>query len=610
MFDLTWLTLSSRQSTVLARRIALTIGALILTVSFFSMSAALSQLPEPKLERLVNTPYSINHSTDFAVNQSTDFAVGEVHLDGRQIFALAAPALSSEQQDALSMSPIQQRVEAIRSQLLKSAKTSLDHETLNVTYQIDTATQLPIISINDHYLMTVTSADARLYGLDTTTHAQNLIEIIREALIAFKEERQPAFLMQQGLRAAGILVSVFLLSLVIFYRQRYITSRYQALLKELEVDSPTDARTESISWSEQTEKEEDSAETIEEQQEVGEEQQKVAQQQQLKFWYEVRQRLLQLAQIGLWGGGLTLIVSLFPQTRWMQSIALSGLSVTFLKLLLLGLIAYIIVRISFVSIDRFIAALSRGRFLPAKASVRTVQRLQTFSGAVKGASAFVIVTIGFLNALLILGVNIVPLLAGASILGVAISFGSQSLVKDMINGLFILLEDQYGVGDVITANGEMGLVEKMNLRITQLRGFDGDLITIPNSSIAMVKNHTSEWSRVNLAIDVAYKTDLNHAIAVIEKVALKMSRERKWRELILESPKVLGVDKFGDNSITIRIWIHTQPLKQWEVGREFRRRLKYAFDAEGISIPFPQRSLWFENSLQSVPHNNSTEEHL
>jgi len=247
MFDLTWLTLSSRQSTVLARRVALTIGALILTVSFFSMSAALSQLPESKLERLVNTPYSVNHSTDFAV--------GEVHLDGRQIFALAAPALSSEQQDALSMSPIQQRVEAIRSQLLKSAKKSLDRKTLNVTYQIDTATQLPIISINDHYLMTVTRADARLYGLDTTTHAQNLIEIIREALIAFKEERQPAFLMQQGLRAAGILVSVFLLSLVIFYRQRYITSRYQALLRELEVDSPTDARTESISWSEQTEKE-------------------------------------------------------------------------------------------------------------------------------------------------------------------------------------------------------------------------------------------------------------------------------------------------------------------------------------------------------------------
>jgi len=595
MSDLKWLKLSFRQSAVLVRRVALTIGALLLTVSFFSAPAALSQLPEPKPERLVNTPYSVNHNTDFAV--------GNIHLDGRQIFALAAPALSTEQQEALSVSPIQQRVQAIRSQLLESAKTNLDRETLNVTYQIDTATQLPIISINDHYLMTVTSADARLYGLDPITHAQNLVEIIRETLIAFEQERQPAFLRQQVLRATGILVSVFLLSFAIFDRQRYIKSRHEALLKELEVDSPTDTSPESDSWLGQTETEEDNAE-------ITEEQQKIAQQQQLKFWYEVRQRLLQLAQIGFWGGGLTLIVSLFPQTRWMQSIVLSGLSVKFFRLLLVGLIAYIILRISFVSIDRLIAALSRGRFLPATASVRTVQRLQTFSGAVKGASAFVIITVTFLAALLVLGVNIVPLLAGASILGVAISFGSQSLIKDMINGLFILLEDQYGVGDVITANGEMGLVERMNLRITQLRSFDGDLITVPNSSIAMVKNHTSEWSRVNLAIDVAYKTDLDHAIAVIEKVAFKMSRERKWRELILESPKVLGVDQFGDNSITIRIWIHTQPLKQWEVGRELRRRLKYAFDAEGITIPFPQRSLWFENPLQSVPHNNGTEEHL
>ncbi|NBD17537.1 MAG: mechanosensitive ion channel [Cyanobacteria bacterium] len=416
MSDLNWLKLSSRQSTILARRVALAIGALLLTVSFFSAPAALSQLPEPKPERLVNTPYSVNHNTDFAV--------GNIHLDGRQIFALAAPALSTEQQEALSVSPIQQRVQAIRSQLLESAKTNLDRETLNVTYQIDTATQLPIISINDHYLMTVTSADARLYGLDPITHAQNLVEIIRETLIAFEQERQPAFLRQQVLRATGILVSVFLLSFAIFDRQRYIKSRHEALLKELEVDSSPNDDTESVSWSGQIETEEDNAE-------ITEEQQKIAQQQQLKFWYEVRQRLLQLAQIGFWGGGLTLIVSLFPQTRWMQSIVLSGLSVKFLRLLLVGLIAYIILRVSFVSIDWLIAALSRGRFLPATASVRTVQRLQTFSGAVKGASAFVIITVTFLTALLVLGVNIVPLLAGASILGVAISFGSQSLIKDL-----------------------------------------------------------------------------------------------------------------------------------------------------------------------------------
>lgn len=582
MSDLNWLNLSFPRRAFLARSIALMMGTLLLTVTFFSNSTAWSQLPEPKPERLID-PYSGSNTAHFVV--------GNVHLDGRYIFVLAAPALSKEQQEALSISPIQQRVQTIRNQLLESARKNLDHETLTVTYQIEPATQSPIIYVNDDYLMTVTSADARLYGLEPTAHAQNLIGIIREALIAFKQERQPRFLRQQGLRAAGIMILICLLSLAIFDRQRYIKSRHEALLKELEVSPPSDEQTDSISLPEETVAEAESAE-------LAEQQEKIAQQQQLKFWYEFRQRLLQLAQIGIWGGGLILIVGLFPQTRWMQSIVLPRLSITFLRLLLLGLIAYIVLRISFVSIDRFIAALSRGRFLPAQASVRTVQRLQTFSGAMKGATAFLIITVSFLTALFVLGVNILPLLAGASLLGVAISFGSQSLVKDMINGLFILLEDQYGVGDVITANGEMGLVEKMNLRVTQLRSFDGDLITIPNGGITMVKNHTSEWSRVNLAIDVAYKTDLDHAIAVIEKVALKMSQERKWRDLILEPPKVLGVDNFGDNSITIRIWIHTQPLKQWEVGREFRRRLKYAFDKEGITIPFPQRSLWFENPLQ------------
>lgn len=566
-------------------RVVFAIVVFVFAFNLLSVPAAKGQLSqlEPEPERLVNI---------YSASNSTNFAVGDVYLDGRQLFALTAPTLNVEQQEAISISPIRQRVQTVRNQLQKIAKTNFDAETLEVNYRIDSTTQLPIITVNGDYLMTITTADARLYGVEPTTHAKNLTQLIKNALLTSQREHQPEFLAQRARWAGGVILSVLLLSLVICLRQRYIEARHRAVLTQLERLNASKEQLESFS-------EQGQSESVE--------QQKIARKQRLKFWYEVRQRLLQLGQIGLWGGGISFCFSLFPQTRWIQSFLLTGLSVTLLKLLLVGAITYLILRISFVGIDHFVAALSRGRFLPIKASVRTIQRLQTFSGVLKGASAFCCISAGGLIALSILGINIVLLLAGASILGVAISFGSQSLVKDMINGLFVLLEDQYGVGDVITVNNESGLVEKMNLRVTQLRNLNGELITIPNGNIAMVKNHSSNWSRVNLGIDVAYHTDLDQAIAVIEKVASQMSLESEWQELILEPPEVLGVDAFGNNSITIRLLIQTQPLKQWQVGREFRRRLKYAFDQEGISIPFPQRSIWFENPLQktSVEQNDS-----
>ena len=203
-----------------------------------------------------------------------------------------------------------------------------------------------------------------------------------------------------------------------------------------------------------------------------------------------------------------------------------------------------------------------------------------------------------------LGIDIAPILAGAGILGLGISFGAQSLVKDIINGVFILIEDQFGVGDVIDAGGFIGAVEELNLRTTQIRSADGELITIPNSFITVVKNKSSNWSRVNLGIDVAYGTDIDRAIAIIAEVANEMSLELPWKLLILEPPMVLGVDNFGADGITIRVWIKTKPSEHMSVGREYRRRLKITFDREGIQIPFPQRSIWLESPGLLQQNNN------
>ncbi|MEG4226440.1 mechanosensitive ion channel family protein [Microcoleus sp. N9_B2] len=580
MSCLNWINLNSRRTNYLWRKIALGIGAFIFLLGASIVPVA-GQPSSPEPQRLFNI---------YSGNDGTNFVVGDVYLDGRPIFALTAPALNTKQQEAISLSPIQQRVKTVTNQLQGIANTNFEPGKLEVDYSVDQTSQLPIISVNKNYLMTVTTDDARLYGVELTTHAQNLTQIIKNALLASQREHQPKFLAKQALRAGGVILFMLLLSLGMRLRQRYIKARYAAVLTQIEQLNASQEQVEDLS-----EQEQDEAAAI-----ACKQQQKIARKQRLKFWYEVRQRLLQLGQLGLWGGGISFCLSLFPQTRWLQSLLLKSVSVTLLNLILIGAATYLILRISFVVIDHFVAALSQGQFLQDSVSVRRIQRLKTFSGVMKGASGFCCIAAGGLTALSILGVNIVPLLASVSIFGLAISFGSQSLVKDMINGLFFLLEDQYGVGDIITANNESGTVETMNLRVTQLRNQDGDLISIPNGSITMVKNHTSSWSRVNLGIEVAYNTDIDRAIAVIKKAATQMSLDSEWQELILEPPKVLGVDAFGENSITIRLLIQTQPLKKWEVGREFRRRLKQVFDEEKISMPFPQQSIWFKNSLQDV----------
>ena len=171
----------------------------------------------------------------------------------------------------------------------------------------------------------------------------------------------------------------------------------------------------------------------------------------------------------------------------------------------------------------------------------------------------------------------------------ALSLASQNLLKDLIGGLLILWEDQYAVGDVIVIDDQGGSVEKITLRVTQLRNLDGELITIPNGSIEMVRNLSSEWSRVNYAVEVSYDADVDRALEVMEAVAQQLYRDPQWQEIILEAPEILGIDNISHTGILIRLIIKTQPLQQWSVAREFRRRLKKALDEQGIEIGIPKQ---------------------
>lgn len=187
------------------------------------------------------------------------------------------------------------------------------------------------------------------------------------------------------------------------------------------------------------------------------------------------------------------------------------------------------------------------------------------------------------------GVDTGPLLAGAGIAGLAFGFGGQYLIRDIISGLFIIFENQYRVGDVVCLGETCGLVEDITLRMTILRDLDGTVHHVPNGEIKKASNLSKYFARVNLNIGVSYGANLEKVIEVVNRVGKELSEDPAWKELITKAPEFLRVDDFADSAIIVKILGETKPLKQWDVTGELRKRLKIAFDKEGIEIPFPQR---------------------
>lgn len=216
------------------------------------------------------------------------------------------------------------------------------------------------------------------------------------------------------------------------------------------------------------------------------------------------------------------------------------------------------------------------------------KRGQTIAQLVRSVGRVVVLLVGLMLTLNLF-IDIAPILAGAGILGLAISFGAQSLVKDLIGGFFILLENQFAVGDVVEIAGKAGAVEEISLRVVHLRDLEGRVHIVPNGQIGVVTNMTKGWSRVLLEIGVAYETDLDRALAVFRAEASAFAADPAWKYLLDGVPEVPGVERFEESSIVIRTLLRTLPGKHWDVAREYRRRLKARLDAEGISIPFPQR---------------------
>lgn len=263
-----------------------------------------------------------------------------------------------------------------------------------------------------------------------------------------------------------------------------------------------------------------------------------------------------------------------------------GFLITFLLLFCLGCVVF-----------EFAQSIFNRVFLEKWASSDSArdQTLLPIARNVVNVTLFIILGLTIVSEL---GINIMPVLASAGVLGFAIGFGAQTIVKDLLTGFIIIFEDLIQVGDVVTVGGKSGLVEKITIRKVQLRNLEGIVSTVPFSEISIVENMTKEFSYYVFDIGIAYRESPDEVITILRQISNEMKQEDPYKSLMLDDLEIMGLDKFADSAIIIKARIKTQPIKQWQVGREFNRRIKYRFDEAGIEIPFPHQTLYFGEDKQ------------
>jgi small conductance mechanosensitive channel len=273
---------------------------------------------------------------------------------------------------------------------------------------------------------------------------------------------------------------------------------------------------------------------------------------------------------------------------------------TMLRILLVLVIAWVALKIVRVAMrrleDRLVA---RGK-REGEEVTETSKRAETLSRLLRQGLIVVVWIMAILIILREIGVDIAPILASAGIIGLAVGFGAQNLVRDVISGFFMLLENQVRVGDVAVVNGTGGLVEQIGFRTIVLRDLSGIVHVFPNGGVTTLANLTREWSGYVLDIGVAYKEDPDRVIEIMKRVGAQMREDSYFGPLMVADIEIFGVDAFGDSAVMIKGRLKTRPIKQWEVGREYRRRLKKVFDDEGIEIPFPHRSIYFGEASKPI----------
>ncbi|XGV97891.1 MAG: mechanosensitive ion channel family protein [Leptolyngbya sp. BL-A-14] len=529
-------------------------------------------------------------------------------LDGKSLFEVTSPTVLNRDKVPEGMLPVEVRAQAVNERLWRVFYRT-NHAKQTPTVTIATLNNRPIIQISDDQssrsirLVTVTEPDADLNGKTLDELAADWQKSLQAEITRFEQLASPAAL-QQSLRQAmqivlGLLIAsavIWLLRNALVRRQQTLEARYQEQLVAL-AEAGKPPTTESIAASESIESTETEASAR-----VDLRSQLLAT---LQHQFSLKRQLdldkflkwvLLWVFILVWYIGIARVMSTVPfLMRWRLYVWATPLA-----FLVIWFGISLAIRISKSLIDRFMHSWKINPLLPFGETQRIALRSTTIAEALKGLVTFVLIVLGIIWTLSLFNVPTSSILAGGAVVGLAISFGSQSLIKDLVNGCLILMEDQFAVGDVVQIGDKSGLVEKLNLRVTQLRNGEGELITIPNSNISDVRNLTRLWSRVDFSIVVAYDNDPQKVLHVLQQVAQQMYHEPEWRDRLPELPDVLGIDELSHTGMLVRVWIKTAPMEQWNVGREFRLRVRQAFETNQIAIGKPQR-ITYTTDLSKAP---------
>jgi len=560
---------------------ALGLSALLIIDPIGLSSSAIAQIP----------PLAMPESSPLppGVAQRGTLESAPVRLDGKTLFRIASPAVVNRN-DPGYLVPVEARASQIQGNLqqllpnLRTRTTAIPPGSLNVV--VRQVNGFPVLFAESPFLpqprvlLTVTGADAQYYGVSTDELASQWQTVLEQKLRQALAIRQPGALGTQLRLFFKVLAGTLLITLVLGIvwimlgrRESYLRQQYQnqsSLMQAQQdtVDDPAHVPTTSTPHS---------ANHL---LRLQRRRQFVQFLRWLNFW------MITFA----WAGGTAYALRLFPQTRQLaRQVVLAPLF-----LLVAWFVLGLINRLIDFTTDKVVQQLADSQILTPS----DLQRITTITKVVKGVKMVLVYTIGAL--LVFQWLDLLPgtVLALGTLAALVVSLGAQNLIRDLVNGFMILVEDQYRIGDVVGIGTKGGLVTDFNLRITQLRNPDGHLITVPNSVITEVENLSRDWSRADFRIEVAYDTDVDLALSIVRRTTEKMARDPKWRNQILDTREFFGVDHISHQGMVIRIWIKTLPIKQWDVAMELRRLLKKAFDEHDIRIGIPQQ-LWIQNESSS-----------
>lgn len=525
--------------------------------------------------RLTSDRQQIGSSPSTTIGTQEIITMNPVKLDGRTLFTIAG--MSPD--DNKNSEPLNNRARFIEESLYKLLEEDFDPASLRVEVH-DKGDHTKIVAsdngkLKDVPLFILTPLDARVAGFTLEESSSYIAKATQKALKQAWQERQPDYLRRQAKLAGILFFSAIALSTTIWALQKQLKKR-EAVLREQKIscDRKMTANMSSTGYCREL-----ATEQLHNRQMLGRQ--------------GLQSYSLQISQGVIWLGAVALTLGLFPVTRAWEW--------TILELpLLFGalLIAIAAAKASGILVDRTLEKwLKHRQTVSPRELERWLLRTSSFAPIVKGAIATILITAAVLFVLSRLGIPLAPILAGAGILSLAVSLGSQRLIADLISGTLILIEDQYAIGDFVTLNeNAFGKVERLNLRATSLRNRQGNLITLSNSDIKQVNNLSKDWARAKLYIPVRYSADVDRTIEVIEQVIEEMKADSFWRDLIQEA-EVRGVEDIDGYGFTIGVRFQTQPGAFRKVIRECRRRLKPAFDK--ANIQFAERPIYQSGQTSS-----------